>query len=683
MTYPIPDNETERLRALERYDVLDTPPEESFDRITRLAAELLDMPTALLSLIGQKRQWFKSCFAFNREDTDREIAFCSYTILNDAPMVVEDATDDPRFASNPLVTGDPGIRFYAGVPLTTPDGFNIGTLCLIDTKPRHLDATEVRQLEDLAAMAMNELELRREVEAQRKHERALQASESRFRGLVSNLPGQVYRCTYNTEWSTLYMSKTITKLCGLSTASLEQGEASFKDLVHEDDLPRLVAAVREAVVNMSSYKVEYRLVGDNGKVRWVEDFGRPSYDESGNVRWLDGVLFDVTQRKKTEERLRLLETAVRDMTESVLITDTQLDRPGPHIVYVNRGFEQMTGYERDEVLGKTPRILQGPATDPDLMRHLRTQLENDDPFNGETINYRKNGEPFFIEWSISPVRHPDEETITHYVAVQRDVTERREAEQKVRRALEKERELNELKSRFVSMASHELRTPLATIQSSAQLVNLFTRRGDDENVDKHLSRIQSNINKMTDLLEDVLLFGRGEQGHLPFHAEEQDVMPLLQETVEEVRQGIGASHTIELHGTDRPLRMTVDAQLFDLLISNLLGNAVKYSDEGSVVELTIRNEGEGATLTVRDRGIGIPDVDQERLFEPFHRAANVGATSGTGLGLSIVKEAVDLHSGSITVESEQGEGSTFTVTLPRHQDATATSASEADAPVAN
>ena len=244
MTYPRPAHEAERLRALKRYNILETPPEESFDRITRLAAELFDVPTVLLSLIEENRQWFKSRFCFSGESTDREVAFCAHAIMQEEPLVVENATEDPRFADNPLVTGQPGIRFYAGASLTTPDGFNIGTLCVIDTKPRSFGEKQVRQLSDLAAMAMDELELRREVASRRKHEHALQASEARFRGLVSNLPGLVYRCTYDPKWTSLYMSGRVAELCGISARPVDSENGSFKELVHPEDLADVQAAVR-------------------------------------------------------------------------------------------------------------------------------------------------------------------------------------------------------------------------------------------------------------------------------------------------------------------------------------------------------------------------------------------------------------------------------------------------------
>ena len=550
------------------------------------------------------------------------------------------------------------------------------------------------------------------------------------------------------------------------------------------------AAVQAAVTTQSHFEIEYRVYAPDGSIRWIEDIGRPSLSDDGTVQWLDGVMFDVTERKQTEERLRLLETAVNDATESVLITDSELDEPGPRIVYANPGFSAMTGYEPEEVMGKTPRLLQGPDTDPELLAELRRLLEHGESFFGETINYRKDGTPFVNEWSISPV-HNDAGHATHYVAVQRDITKRiqveralraseqkyrtvvenvrdvvfgtdadgrfmflnpawtdvtgypvedamgqpfaaytsngngdagqhafeamlrgqrdvcrcevqlktrdeaprwmevfarplydddgqivstsgtlhdvtkwHEAEAQMRAALEKERELGRLKSRFVSMASHELRTPLATIQSSAELAALFMRRGDEGKITKHIGRIEDNVERMTALLEDVLIFGRVESGRLPFHPEPMDLGPLAQETVSSMRQGIGQGRCIRSSGIDDALPMTADPQLIRLILTNLLSNAIKYSEKESCVQLTVDREEEHVHITVEDKGIGIPEADLDRLFEPFHRAENVGTRRGTGLGLSILKEVADVHGGRVGVDSTEGEGSTFWVALP-------------------
>lgn len=160
MTAPLPFNEHDRLAALRQLDILDTPFEESFDRVTRLAGHLFDIPIALVSLVDEKRQWFKSCYNFPHRETGREVSFCAHALLSDGVMVVPDATQDPRFAENPLVTEAPGIRFYAGAQLKTAAGFTVGTLCIIDTRPREFSAEDNARLHDLATIIADELELR-------------------------------------------------------------------------------------------------------------------------------------------------------------------------------------------------------------------------------------------------------------------------------------------------------------------------------------------------------------------------------------------------------------------------------------------------------------------------------------------------------------------------------------------
>jgi len=155
------DHEAARLRALERFEVLDTKPEPKFDRIVDMASRLLDAPISLISLVDGKRQWFKARIGFDIPETPRSIAFCAHAIETQEVMIVEDATQDPRFAENPLVTGSPEIRFYAGAPLTTDDGYRLGTLCVIDRVARTITADQQTLLRDLAAVVVDELELRR------------------------------------------------------------------------------------------------------------------------------------------------------------------------------------------------------------------------------------------------------------------------------------------------------------------------------------------------------------------------------------------------------------------------------------------------------------------------------------------------------------------------------------------
>ena len=181
ITPPFPVDEPQRLIALKRYDLLDTPPEQAFDRITRLAAGVLGMPISLIALIDESRQWFKSRHGLDAPWTRREVAFCSYTILDTEPLVVPDATTDNRFAANPLVTGDPNIRFYAGAPLVTPEGHVLGTVCVIDRLPHPVFSDEQRRfLQDLAELVMAEIEGRSAILALQQMVREHQETERRL-----------------------------------------------------------------------------------------------------------------------------------------------------------------------------------------------------------------------------------------------------------------------------------------------------------------------------------------------------------------------------------------------------------------------------------------------------------------------------------------------------------------------
>ena len=160
---PIPENEAARLETLRQYQVLDTESEDAFDDLTRLASYVCDAPTALISLVDANRQWFKARVGIQARETPRNISFCGHAILNRDCFIIEDALFDDRFADNPLVLKEPFVRFYAGMPLWSPEGFAIGTLCVMDRKPRQLDSGQIEALEMLANQVMSQLELRREV----------------------------------------------------------------------------------------------------------------------------------------------------------------------------------------------------------------------------------------------------------------------------------------------------------------------------------------------------------------------------------------------------------------------------------------------------------------------------------------------------------------------------------------
>lgn len=249
------------------------------------------------------------------------------------------------------------------------------------------------------------------------------------------------------------------------------------------------------------------------------------------------------------------------------------------------------------------------------------------------------------------------------MAIVRDITERKQAEAEIRNALEREKELNELKSRFVSIASHEFRTPLATILSSAQLIENYSQKWSDEKKVSHLHRIQNSVRHMTELLNDVLLINKAEVGKLEFNPIPISLSGFCQEIIEDI-QLTSTDHKIVFEDKSQCEIINADQKLLRHILTNLLSNAIKYSPSKENVYFDLDDRDNNIIFKVRDEGIGIPEKEQGEIFTSFNRASNVGTISGTGLGLSIIKRSVDLHGGHIELDSTLGVGTTFTIKLP-------------------
>jgi PAS domain S-box-containing protein len=357
----LPINEKERLKSLEEYEILDTDAEQSFDDITLLASQICDTPIASITLVDENRQWFKSKIGLVEKETPRDIAFCAHTILLKDLLEVEDAQADERFASNPLVTGDPKIRFYAGFPLLVADGQALGTLCVIDHVPRHLTAEQKSALQVLAHQVIVQLELRRSLKAKIHWEARLRASELSYRRLfeaardgILILDVDTGRITdvnpYLVELLNFFPSDMIGKTVGELSPfkDIESNKIMLDRLksdryVRYEDLPLETSDGRHMAVE---FVCNVYRVGDKEVIQC-------------NIR-------DITARKIAEERMVLLNTCVSNLNDIVLVTESEpIDGPGPRIVFVNDAFERITGYTPAEAIGKNPRFLQGEKTDRD------------------------------------------------------------------------------------------------------------------------------------------------------------------------------------------------------------------------------------------------------------------------------------------------------------------------------
>jgi PAS domain S-box-containing protein len=248
--------------------------------------------------------------------------------------------------------------------------------------------------------------------------------------------------------------------------------------------------------------------------------------------------------------------------------------------------------------------------------------------------------------------------------LEEQIQERRRAEEEAKKALQREREVNELKTKFVSMASHEFRTPLSSVLSSASLIRKYRDKGDLARIDKHIDRIKSSVNHLTNILNDFLSLGKLEEGKVEVVADEIDAEEIFEDIAEELRLTLKPGQEIKINFQGSKRKIQSDPKVLRNITFNLVSNASKYSDEGKTIYLNLTFDPDKLIIAVRDEGVGIPEEEAKHIFERFYRASNVSNIQGTGLGLNIVKRYVGLLNGTIDFTSEFGKGSTFTVTLP-------------------
>ena len=284
-----------RLAALEGYAIVDTPAEESFDRITRIVSAALDTPVAFITFVEAHRIWFKSAIGANVQECPREGAFCDQTVTQNSRLVVGDARVDSRFADNPLVAGPPGFRFYAGMPLRTRDGTSIGTLCAMDTKPRALSEKQLDILDDMAALVVDELELRRAAKF------VLNENEKRFRDFASTTSDWFWETDSDLRFS--YFSERFTEVTGVPTEWL-LGKTRQESGIAQTLDPRVWEAHLEDLAAHRPFRnfVHPRTKG-TGETVWLSISGVPYFDEDGEFVGYRGTGTEITQQKQTEDAL--------------------------------------------------------------------------------------------------------------------------------------------------------------------------------------------------------------------------------------------------------------------------------------------------------------------------------------------------------------------------------------------
>lgn len=409
------------------------------------------------------------------------------------------------------------------------------------------------------------------------------------------------------------------------------------------------------------FQTELQVQQHDGARIWISLSGKAvsPRDLSQGTVW---VIMNITERKELEERLQ------KSMSEREAILNSALVGIVLSVArrheWVNQKFAQMLGYPRQVLIGQPSSYIHPNEQEWERFEEqARMALEAAGSYVCERQLKHRSGELFWVEMGGSCLRpnDPDSGVIWTFL----DITARRQSESEVREALEQQQALNQLRTRFVAMTSHEFRTPLAAILTAEELLRHYGDRLPQAERIEVLDSISSGVQRMSRMIDRVLLLGQADAQLLGFEPKLLDLKPLCQQFVDEARaQQPDCRCEVLTEFGDGVGEGVYDEKLLRHIFSNLLSNALKYSPGGGQVRFGISREGPDTVFEVADRGIGIPTEEISHLFESFHRASNVGAIQGTGLGLAIVKNAVQVHGGSIAVTSRDGQGTSFTVRLP-------------------
>ena len=557
------------------------------------------------------------------------------------------------------------ISRFIGVPIIQPD--SIAVVVGVANKPKPYDASDEKLIKQLMEGVWKFVD-------SRKPDDLLKQSEEKYREIFENIQDTFYITDF--EGTVIDISPSIEEISGYTSEELI-GKSILEIYSVNDSRKSLL---EELVINGYTIDYEVTIVCKNGEHIRCSVSSKMIFNEEGDPVRIVASMRKIEERKRAEEALARmneeLEARVKLRTEELARSEELyfttvnsindlifvIDRNN-NIVFVNEAllqFFKQNGFD-NALIGKNVR--------EKLVFLNEEAFENFENVFSEGKEFIRESEfaifdkTYFTHIKISPVFLDGK--VTRIVIAVHDLTDIKRVEKDIRKNLEREKELNTLKSRFISTVSHEFRTPLAGILSSVQLLQRSGEKWPLDKKEKMYTQISDNVYHTKKMLEEVSLIDKEQSNRLYFKPSEVDVEYLLKNIIDETLQIYGDKYKIEFNCELEPGYHFLDAVMLRHIFNNLLSNAIKYCGGNSVIQFNVtENDKKEITFIIEDHGIGIPEEDVKNVFEPFHRATNVDGIQGTGFGMSVVKKLVDFHKGNISLKSELGKGTKVTVMLP-------------------
>ncbi|BDU27517.1 histidine kinase [Flavobacterium sp. GSB-24] len=478
----------------------------------------------------------------------------------------------------------------------------------------------------------------------------------------------VAKATSDTIWDwkiqedSINWNKGIESVFGYNPEEVGKTSKWWFDKIHPEDSIRMSIKLYSFIEQKTEkWQDQYRFRCADGTYKYVLDRGFLLKDESGRAIRMIGAIQDITKQKEEEQRLKLLETVITQSRDSILITEANSpDGKIPKIVYVNPAFSQMSGYQSNEIIGKSPNIFKGPNSDSEELKKLLRAIKNEEECLIETISYTKNKEEFWVRFSMIPI-FSNEGAISHWISIQRDITDEKKLETEKEHLIRELTQNNKDLKQFSYITSHNLRAPLSN------LIGLLNLIEDIPVENEELQEILTGFTKSTHLLNETI-----NDLVKVIIIKDNPSMQKEEASLEEVFENVFSqlSFQIELHKPiiklkfDKVPELITNKAYIESILLNLLTNSIKYKSENRKLKISITAEkiDNKTILTFKDNGIGI-DLERNRdkvfgLYQRFHNYPD-----SKGLGLYLVKSQVETMGGTISIDSEVNKGTTFTITF--------------------